>query len=152
LPESRSTDTNYLTRQYVTRHEEKAQIDVFNDTTLGEEMIEILKEYSERKTIESQIVKDADMLDQDIEMQELAHEGNKTVLPWKKNRATGRYPHWYTKAGKDLQRLISTSDPSLWHSDSPANRYNGGDWSNLKSQKSKRSKKSALSKKMGKKK
>ncbi len=128
LPEGRSSDVDYMARQYVTRHDEKAQTDMFHDTTLGEQMLPILNEYRERTTIESKIVKDADMLDQDIEIQELAHDGNQTVLPWKKSHIAEKQRKCYTKSGRALQLLIYRSNPASWHHNSPMNRFNGGDW------------------------
>lgn len=128
LPESRSTDVDYLSRQYVMRNEEKARADVFDQTLLKGEMLAILKEYDEKKTIESQIVKDADNLDVDLEIQEAVSTGNLSVSEWKKDRKNAIYPKYYTKSAKILKQRIYLADPADWYLKSPSNRSNGGDW------------------------
>ena len=75
LPESRCTDVDHIQRQYVKRDEAMAIRDIFAKTLLEKEATKILKEYHERTTIEAQIVKDADLLDADVEFREVITSG-----------------------------------------------------------------------------
>lgn len=136
LPESRCSDVDYLQRHYVTRNEEKAAHDVFEDTSLSKEAADILQEYWDRKTIESKIVKDADMLDVDIELRENIVAGQ-VALKRKvdTDRKFGVYPRLYTETAKLLWKEIHKANPHGWHQNSPYNRFNGGDWKKVKSKK-----------------
>src|SRR6185369_12794021 len=71
IAESRTGDVNYLTRQYTKRDEIKAFKDLSFGTIHESEISELSKEYEERKSIESKIVKDADTLDVELELREL---------------------------------------------------------------------------------
>lgn len=75
MGESRSGDVHYVSRQYTQRDEGKALEDVLRGTSLEGEMLELWKKYEERKTIEAQIVKDADSLDVDFELREQEVKG-----------------------------------------------------------------------------
>ncbi len=127
LPESRSTDVDYLSRQYVERNEDLAARDVFETTSLEEEFLELWHEYSERKSIEAKIVKDADNLDVDMELQEQETRGFKLKKFWSKQRDTAVYKKLYTKTAKRLAKLINKSNPHDWHLNG-RNRFNAGDW------------------------
>src|SRR3990172_13012278 len=54
--ESRSGDVHYVSRQYTSRDEELAIEDVFSGTSLQKEIVQLWKEYEDRKTIEAKIV------------------------------------------------------------------------------------------------
>lgn len=86
LPETRTGDVHYISRQYTKRHEDMAIADLFADTIHQAEMVELLAEYEERKTIEAQIVKDADYLDAELEMAELRSQGQALGSVWTESR------------------------------------------------------------------
>ena len=116
LCESRSTDIAFLHREYVERHEEKASRDQLKDTVF-ENIEELLSEYKERKSIESRIVKDADDLEVDMELNELSLLGNKVADGFiKKNRPKIR-ERLYTASAKKLWDQIYTTRPDLWQSE-----------------------------------
>ena len=71
LPESRCGDVHYLSRQYVERKEADAVKDMFEGTAHQAEMVRLINEYEDRKSIESKIIKDADNLDVELELMEL---------------------------------------------------------------------------------
>jgi hypothetical protein len=76
---------------------------------------EILREYEERKSIESKIVKDADNLDIDIELKELEERGSLLPKKWVGFRRRVRNEKLYTKTAKKIWDLIAKSDPASWH-------------------------------------
>jgi len=128
LAESRTGDVNYISRQYTKRMESEAVSDIFKNTSHDNEMIEICKEYEERKSLEAKIVKDADTIDVDLELQELSSKGSSLGRLWKKHRKEFVYPKIYTKMAKKFWSEIVKADPHDWHVKSSKNRFNGGDW------------------------
>ncbi|HSX04909.1 MAG TPA: HD domain-containing protein [Candidatus Saccharimonadales bacterium] len=127
IAESRGGDVDYLSRQYVTRHEELGIADILADTSLEEEFLTLWHEYEKRECLESKIVKDADNLDVDLEIREQASMGSQLAGDWAESReAAGR--KLYTKTALELQTAIKNSNPHDWHTKSPRNRVNGGDW------------------------
>ena len=116
LSESRSTDIAFLHREYITRHEDLAEKHVFQETSLEKESKILLEEYNKRVSIEARIVKDADNLDCDLELAELAKLGNSTALDMIKNsRPLIRENKLYTKTAKKMWDQINKSDPDDWH-------------------------------------
>ncbi len=128
LPESRCTDVDHLQRQYVKRDEELAIKDMFAQTVLEKEAAKLLKEYKERKTIEAQIVKDADLIDVDIEFREIITAGSVMHKKHLSKRRVGVVTKMYTKTARALFDQIHKADPNDWHLLSARNRFNGGDW------------------------
>jgi putative hydrolases of HD superfamily len=112
IGESRTPDTNYLTKIYSSRNEELAVTHMFADTVFQTELLELFKEYEERSSIEAKIVKDADNLDVDLEIQEQVAKGNTMRKVWKRKAIRDGF---YTKTAKKLWDEIKTSDPHLWH-------------------------------------
>ena len=127
LGESRTNDVDYISRQYSEQNDTLAISDIFHETSLKDEFIELFNEYEARKTLESKIVKDADHLDIDLEIQEQDAMGVK-IKEWLTHRKTVRDNHFYTESAKRLHDQIKKSNPNDWHSKSTRNRVNGGDW------------------------
>lgn len=127
IGEGRTNDVDYISRQYVKRNEDQAIKDTFEGTVLEEEIIKLSSEYEERKTKESKIVKDADNLDIDFEIQEQSANGVK-IKKWLNYRDHVANNHFYTKTAKKMYKQIYASDPHDWHVYSPKNRIHGGDW------------------------
>lgn len=129
VAESRTGDADYLSRQYVTRDEKLGITDILTDTTLEKDFLDIWKEYEERKSIESKIVKDADNLAVDFEMREQWSKGEKIVDGggWKDIRKYIAEEKLYTQTAKEIWEEIQSSEPHDWHYNG-RNRRNGGDW------------------------
>lgn len=127
LAESRTGDADYVGRQYNERNEELAIEDMLEGTSLKDEFLSLVKEYEERKTIEAKIVKDADNLDVDLELQEQEAQGHTLKKVWSKMRGTAVYDRLFTAAAKKLWKQIQTSNPHDWHVNA-RNRYTAGDW------------------------
>ncbi len=134
LPESRTGDTNYITRQYVKQDETKAVKDIFQDTELRREFTALWKEYVKRKSLESRIVKDADILDVDLELAEMAAEDHDLPKHFRPHRKLNYEKMLYTKSAKKLWQEIQTASPYDWHLKG-RNRFNGGDWAKHKKKK-----------------
>ena len=113
--ESRTGDAHYVAKMYTERDEEKAIEDVFEDTGLAEEFVNLWKEYEKRESPESKIVKDADSLDVEFELQEQAAKGSKLKEEWQKDREEFVYPALHTKTGKRIWEEISSSNPHDWY-------------------------------------
>lgn len=116
VAESRATDIAFLHRKYVTRDEELADKDIFKDTALEKEALSLLKEYSERKSLESKVVKDADNLDVDLELKELSSRGDTSALDMQKeHRPKVQAEKLYTETAKKMWNDIAKTDPNHWH-------------------------------------
>lgn len=125
VPESRTGDVDYLSRQYVKRNEDLGVKDIFAGTVFEKEFISLWKEYEKRDSIEANIVKDADTLDVDMEIQEQEVRGNKIGNSWKNMRLTAA-KKLYTKTAKEIWKAIQTSNPHDWHYKG-RNRFISGD-------------------------
>lgn len=137
--ESRAGDVHYISRQYTKRDEHKAILDIFKNTSLSEEMVSLWDEYEARKSIEAKIVKDADFLDVDFELQEQKAKGEEFIKVWSSNRKI-IYELFYTRSAKKLWKAIKKSNPTDWFNHA-RNRFVEGD---LKKQMLKLKKKNKL--------
>ncbi len=108
--EARVSDLNYVHQKYNTRHEESAVKDLVATLPFGEKIEKLVNEYEDRKTLESQIVKDADNLEFLISLKEQADSGNKRVLTWIKSTVQ----RLKTKEAKDLAKHIIKTDSDRW--------------------------------------
>lgn len=113
ISEARSGDQNWVNKRYVKVFED--EIDKDQTEGLPEELSENLKEYKERKTKESIVAKDADLLDQMLLLKEYIHQGNKEAISWlgdgKKNK---HYQLLKTKSAIELAHEIVRQTPSDW--------------------------------------
>lgn len=126
LPESRAGDVHYLSRLYTERNEDLAITDMFDKTSFGAELIELWREYEAKSTIEAKIVKDADQLDVDLELQEQASRGNPLKVDFKVSRAAV-FGKLFTATGRQLWEQLQNSNPNDWHLRG-RNRLTSGDW------------------------
>ncbi len=134
LPESRTGDTNYLTRQYITQNEDRAVSDIFKETIVKKEFAALWKEFKQRKSLESKIVKDADTLDVDLELSEMKAEGHTMPDLFLPHRKLNRQNTLYTESAKKLWEQIKTGNPYDWHLNG-RNRFNAGDWTKYRKKK-----------------
>lgn len=130
ISEIRSVDVGYISRQYVTRHEDEAYKDTFKDTVLEEYYAPLIEEVKTRSTLEAKIVKDADNLDCDLELQEMWYVWLKSVDYWNKKRTEHVRNKLFTQTAKDMFDHIIGSNPNDWHTEWK-NRFNQGDWKKL---------------------
>ncbi|MDI6717770.1 MAG: HD domain-containing protein [Patescibacteria group bacterium] len=127
LTESRTGDVNYLSRQYTVRKESEAIHDILEGTVLESEFLELWKEYEKKESIEAKIIKDADNLDVDFELQEQFYKGDLTKETFKDIREYVSINKLYTESAKKIWKKLQDSNPHDWHKQSN-NRFNSGDW------------------------
>ncbi|USN53688.1 MAG: HD domain-containing protein [Candidatus Nomurabacteria bacterium] len=127
LPETRTGDVHYVSRLYTSRNEEKAAQDIFHDTSLGSEYVELFREYQAKESIEAKIVKDADILDQEFEISEQSSKGNKINETFGPKRQSMLREKLSTASAKKIWDAIQKANPHDWH-DKGVNRFSEGDW------------------------
>lgn len=127
IAESRTGDVDYLSRQYVERNEELGISDMLQDTVLADEFLQLWHEYEARDCIEAKIVKDADNLDVDLELQEQAARGGSLRDVLSDNRERVGESKLYTETAKRFWQAIRESNPHDWHHNGRT-RLNAGDW------------------------
>lgn len=81
LAEARSNDHNWVHKKYVTVHEDEISNDQLGSLP-NPILMTLLGEYKERKSRESILVKDADLLDQLLLLREYELTGNKEATTW----------------------------------------------------------------------
>jgi putative hydrolase of HD superfamily len=128
IAESRTGDVDYISRQYAKLDEERAAHDMLKNTNLHNEFTELIHEYEQRDCLEAKIVKDADNLDVDLEIREQGARGASLEAAWAPHRKKIAATRFFTASAKELYEEIAASDPNAWHTTSPNNRVNGGDW------------------------
>lgn len=112
IPESRTPDTNYLSKIYSSRDEEKALDHMMEDTVFAKEFKELFEEYEKRESIEAKIVKDADNLDVDFEISEMSVKGHNIKEVWQ--RGTVR-KNFFTKTAGKIWDEVQNANPHSWH-------------------------------------
>ena len=117
LCESRTGDTNYIHTLYTKAEDEKAVRGTLKETVFEKDFNPLFKEYKERSSIEAKIVKDADILEVDLELVELEERG----LKFKKSHQHYRdkiAQNLYTKGAKklyqEIQKGVRQARPNHW--------------------------------------
>lgn len=118
VKEVRSGDHNYIHKKYVKIFEDEISKDQLADLPFGD-LYEIDKEFEERKSKESIIAKDADLLDQILLLKEYAHQGNHEAEIWlsgkgKDNHINAQYKNLKTESAKNLGKEILEGKVSEW--------------------------------------
>ncbi len=114
-PETRTSDLSYVQKVYADEKEDKAAHDMFEGTIMADFYSDIHKEYHERQSLEAKIVKDADNLDVDFELCELAERGSLLPGKWKGHRQLIRDEKLYTDSAKKLWDNLGKVDVGQWH-------------------------------------
>lgn len=117
IAESRTGDVHTLSRHYVKRDEKAAAADMLYGTSFEAEAHALLKEYAERATLEAKVVKDADMLDVDLELRELVAKGGKYPEKWDEKRKHVAEKELFTESAKKLWHELQSADPFAWYAD-----------------------------------
>ncbi len=113
LVEVRTSDLNYIHQKYVEADEYKALEDLVNSLPFGKDVKETLIEYSERKSIEAKIAKDADNLDWILSLKEEMDIGNSRAKQW----MLIAIKRLKTKDAKEIaQNIIKTNSDEWWFS------------------------------------
>lgn len=112
--EARTSDLNYVHQKYVVSDEHKALSDLVASVPFGEKIAEIVKEYEERKTKESLLAKDADILELILSLKEQYDIGNEKANTW----IPVAIKRLKTEEGKKLgEKIIKTDSDRWWFGD-----------------------------------
>lgn len=110
VSESRISDLNYVHQKYTERLEEKAHNDLAASLPFGDDVLGLINEYEDRETAESQIVKDADILELILSLKEQYDIGNKRAKEW----IDVALKRLKTREGQELGAKIVTVDSDRW--------------------------------------
>lgn len=113
IAESRTGDATPVHKPYVQMDDRKAMTDMLTGSAL-EHLLPLYAEYKTRSSIEARIVKDADNLDVDLELCELASRGNQLPRQMIEDRRCTR-DELYTESAKQLWDALQSANPDAWH-------------------------------------
>jgi len=112
--EARTSDLNYVHQKYVHSDEHKAMTDLVGTLHFGDKIFNIIKEYEERKTKESLLAKDSDILELILSLKEQYDIGNERANTW----IPSAIKRLKTKEGKILgEKIIKTDSDRWWFND-----------------------------------
>lgn len=121
LEEVRSMDHHWVSKRYVKIFEDEIRKEQLKDLPHSKELIELSKEYQERKTLEAKIAKDADLLDEILLLREYAWQGNKEAEHWlrgtHKKGSDGQSQQeklMSTKLAKEIAKEAKRQIPTAW--------------------------------------
>ena len=78
--EGRTGEMDKVAKLYMTRHEDKANEDIFK--TIDDDLLTLLSEYEERKTLDAQVVYEANVIAFGVECKILMERGNTHAKEW----------------------------------------------------------------------
>ena len=110
IAESRTGDLNHINKKYVKVDEGSTHNDQMSELPISQEVLNILNEYETRKTAESIVAKDADLIDQMILQQEYFFEDDLNRGKWQSYAKI----KLKTKSAKNIAELIEASNPLEW--------------------------------------
>lgn len=115
IPETRSGDQNWIHKKYVKVFENEIINDQYKNLANGKELLEIVKEYHERKTLESKLAKAADLLDQIMLLKEYERQGNSEAASWLKgSQQEKKVKQLNSIFANKLAKEIMTQKPHGW--------------------------------------
>jgi len=120
ISEARCGDQNWVNKKYVKVFENEIQKDQLKSLPNNKDLNELITEYQERKSLESKLAKDADLLDQILLLKEYAWQGNKEAEDWlKDNQQQKRLSSLFAKklAVQIIKQKPSDWWANLWTSD-----------------------------------
>ena len=116
LEETRSADQNWVHKRYLKVFEGEIRDEQLKNVLHSKELINLSKEYQERKTLEAKIAKDADLLDEILLLREYQWQGNKEAEFWlNPGRLKSQQEKLMsTKLAKKLAKEIKKQNPTFW--------------------------------------
>lgn len=119
LAEVRSGDHNWIHKKYVKVFEDEIREEQLG-TLPYKDLEQFVDEYSERKTKEALLAKDADLLDQILLLREYEWQGNKEAGIWLRGKKGGQnkshLARLNSKTAKKLGAAVYKEIPSDWWS------------------------------------
>ena len=114
LAEARTSDLNYVHQKYAESDEVSAIKDLTETLSFGGDVLEILGEFKERKSLESLLAKDADNIEWILSLREEEDTGNKRAATW----IPSAVKRLKTSEAKELVKsILSTKSDEWWFSD-----------------------------------
>lgn len=110
IPEARTGDSNFIHKFYIKNEEEKAHNDQIANIPAENELKTLFDEWKTRKTKESIVVKDADVLDQLFLEKEILGDKPKDFAKW--HEFSVRLLK--TKSAKQLAKSLKNRNPMQW--------------------------------------
>ncbi|MCP6718778.1 MAG: HD domain-containing protein [Patescibacteria group bacterium] len=110
IPEARTGDANFINKQYVDLREEEAINDQMKGLPIADEVLDLHREFEERKSKESIVARDADLLDQMVLQQEYFYKDKKNRKIWHDHSEKDLK----TESAKELAKKIRESNPFEW--------------------------------------
>jgi putative hydrolase of HD superfamily len=129
LPEARTGDMNYVSKKYVTVHEEKAIRELTETLFFGDDIKSAIDEFNERKTKEALLAHDADQLALIIQLKEYGDLGNKYSKEW----IEFAVKRLCTENAKKIAHSILGTDSSEWWFRDKSDWWVNGDRTNSES-------------------
>ncbi len=116
--ESRSGDQNWIHKKFVKVFEDEIHEGQLRSLPFSPELQNLNREYHERKSKESIIAKDADLIDQILLLKEYVWQGNEEAKLWLGGSGKGEHLNSLkTKSAKKIAKKILSSKPSDWWAD-----------------------------------
>ena len=112
IEDSRAGDQNWVHKKYIKVFEDEIRREQLGKMPHSKELLDLSKEYNERKSLEAKVAKDADLLDQILLLREYEWTGNKEAKRW-----LDKEPYLkiiYNKITRQIAKEISKQKPSLW--------------------------------------
>ncbi|MGC8981454.1 MAG: HD domain-containing protein [Minisyncoccia bacterium] len=105
IEEARAGDQNWVNKRYLKVYEEEIREEQLKKLPNSKELLEISKEYQERKTLEAKIAKDADLLDEILLLKEYEFQGSKEAKDWLKGKRESQQEKlMFTKLAKEIAK------------------------------------------------
>jgi len=112
IEESRAGDQNWVHKKYIKVFEDEIRKEQLGKMPHSKELLDLSKEYNERKSLEAKVAKDADLLDQILLLREYEWMGNKEARRWLDEKPYLKIIH--NKITRQIAKEISKQKPSLW--------------------------------------
>lgn len=109
--EGRTGEMDKVAKLYMTRHEDKANIDIFSE--VDSELLTLLNEYEAKQTLEALVVYEANVIAFGVECKILMERGNTHAKEWMDaNSLRVRLPE-----SVELMELLAKTDSQDWWKD-----------------------------------
>lgn len=113
LHESRTSDLNYVHRKYTKSDEKRATEEIAATLPFGNNLVGIVDEFENNKTIEARLAKDADQIEMILSLKEQVDIGNTRAKTW----LPSAIKRLQTKTAKELAKgIVKTSSDNWWFS------------------------------------
>lgn len=110
MAEARTGDMNYVNKQYVTVHEDKAVRDLTGRLPFGTELRSFMEEYRAGQTEAARLAHDADQLDLLLELKQQQDLGNAYATEWIRYAVE----RLQTPLGRQAAQVILETDSAAW--------------------------------------